>query len=82
MASISTKEAAANLQRLLERVARGEEITLVSGDLPVARIVPIDAHESPTSITPEDAVRQLRDFGKGHFLGPVDIQSLIEEGRA
>lgn len=82
MASISTNEAAANLQRLLDRVARGEEITLVSGNLPVARIVPVDTSAGPAGITPEDAVQRLRDFGKGHFLGSVDIRSLIEEGRA
>ena len=81
MATISTKDAAADLAGLLDRVARGEEFTILSGDKPVARIVPIATSENGRLLSREEAIDRLMVFGRGRFLGDIDIRDLIEEGR-
>lgn len=40
---MNTHEAKTTFSRLLRRVAEGEEITIASRGVPVARLVPIDA---------------------------------------
>ena len=42
MAVINVHQAKTHLSRLLERVARGEEIVIAKAGKPVARLVPID----------------------------------------
>ncbi len=41
MGEVDVHDAKANLSRLLDRVARGEEITIVRAGRPVAKLVPI-----------------------------------------
>jgi prevent-host-death family protein len=41
MRTVNVHEAKTHLSRLLDRVARGEEITIARGRLPVAKLVPI-----------------------------------------
>jgi prevent-host-death family protein len=40
---VNVHEAKTHLSRLLERVARGEEIVIARAGTPVARLVPVDA---------------------------------------
>ena len=47
MAVINVHEAKTHLSRLLERVARGEEIVIAKAGKPVARLVPIDGKPGP-----------------------------------
>lgn len=77
MAKVGAYEAKTHLPALLERVERGEQITITRHGKPIARLVPID----PSS--PErrrEAVAALQDFAKGRTLG-VPVKQLIEEGR-
>lgn len=42
MTSVGVHEAKTNLSRLLRRVAAGEEVTILRGGRPVARLVPVE----------------------------------------
>jgi len=43
MRTVKVHEAKTHLSRLLERVEKGEEITIARGNTPVARLVPVTA---------------------------------------
>jgi prevent-host-death family protein len=43
MKTVKVHEAKTHLSRLLERVEKGEEITIARGNTPVARLVPVEA---------------------------------------
>ena len=78
MESIGMFEAKTHLSALLERVARGEEITITKHGHPVARLVPMMplSRKDPKQVA--EAIRALR---KGIKLEGVTVRELIEEGR-
>ncbi len=43
MATVTTHEAKTHLSRLLRRVESGEEIVILRGDVPVARLAPLES---------------------------------------
>ena len=43
MDTVTVHHAKTHLSRLLERVEKGEEITILRGKLPVARLVPLES---------------------------------------
>jgi prevent-host-death family protein len=86
VASVTAFEAKTRFGKLLERVARGEEIVITRHEKPIARIVP----EGPRNLDKvRNAVAGLRDLrarigvrlGKKAKLSSAQIKSLIEEGR-
>jgi prevent-host-death family protein len=78
MTTVGAYEAKTHLSELLERVAKGEKITITKHGVPVAMLVPPPAAEKPDV---EAAVEALLEFGKGRTLGDLTIRDLIEEGR-
>ncbi len=44
---VTVHAAKTNLSKLIERAHRGEEIVIARGDIPVARLIPIPAEETP-----------------------------------
>lgn len=46
MTTVTTHEAKTHLSRLLRRVAGGEEIVILRGDVPVARLVPLEGRQA------------------------------------
>jgi prevent-host-death family protein len=46
MATVTTTEARTHLSRLLRRVEGGEEIVILRGDVPVARLVPLEERQA------------------------------------
>jgi len=74
---IGAYEAKTHLPALLERVARGEQITITKHGKPIARLVPIGR---PNPDRRREAVERLMEFSKGRTLG-VPVKQLIEEGR-
>ena len=74
---IGAYEAKTHLPALLERVARGEQITITKHGRPIARLVPVEAIGLDRR---REAVERLRDFAKGRTLGEP-VKQLIEEGR-
>lgn len=79
MEEIGAFEAKTKLSELLRRVEEGESFRVTRHGRPVAILSP--AGPSP-KMTPEEAVRRIRELRKGNILGPdVTIRELIEEGR-
>ena len=78
MESVGAYEAKTHLPRLLERVMKGESITITKHGVPVAVLNPPDPRRS---IDTRSVVKEIRKFRKGRSLDELKIKDLIEEGR-
>jgi len=63
---------------LLDRVERGESVTITRRGKPVAQLVPTAPAQTRNRA---DAIRDLLDFGKGRKLEGMSSREMIEEGR-
>lgn len=78
MKAVGAYEAKTHLAQLLERVAKGEKITITKHGVPVATLQPADS----TKRTPvRDVIDQLKRFRHGRPLEGLSIRDMIEEGR-
>lgn len=78
MAIVGAYEAKTHLPKLLERVGRGERITITKHGVAVAVLnLPAAAGKE----APGDVIAKIRAFRKGHKLGGLSIKEMIEEGR-
>lgn len=82
MKTVGSKAAKTHLPRLLERVERGETITILRHGKPVARLVPA----APTAPRPEiaeviEAMRMFQEQEAPTLGGDLSIRDLIDEGR-
>jgi len=78
MESVGAYEAKTHLTQLLERVAKGERITITKHGVPVATLQPADsAKKKPV----RETIDQLKRFRSGHRLDASSIRKMIEEGR-
>ncbi len=80
MDSIGSFEAKTHLSALLDRVAKGETITITKHGKPVARLVP--PLDTGAGMSVEDAIQGLLEFGKHHALKGETLKELINEGRS
>lgn len=79
MSSVGAYEAKTYLAALLDRVERGERITITRHGRPVAELVPATRG---ASFTVEEAIAGIRSFRAGHTLGEgLTVHDLIAEGR-
>ena len=78
MDTVGSYEAKTHLPALLERVAKGERITITRHGVPVALLVPV---EEARDIAPPEVIECIRRLRRGKRLGGDSIRSLIEEGR-
>jgi prevent-host-death family protein len=76
--TVGAYEAKTHLPQLLERVSRGERITITRHGVPVAMLVPAAAREQPDV---RAAVEAMKRFRKGRSLKGLTIREMIEEGR-
>ncbi|OKH32330.1 prevent-host-death family protein [Calothrix sp. HK-06] len=76
MLRISVEEAAINLKKLLEQVAKGEEIILLEQNQVVARLVPPQQKQQRLA-----SMKEFRDAlsVKGESLSATVINARIEE---
>ncbi len=78
MKTVGAYEAKTHLAQLLERVAKGEKITITKHGVPVAILAPND----PSKKVPvREIIDQLKQFRDGHRLDGLCIREMIEEGR-
>ncbi|MGH8014557.1 MAG: type II toxin-antitoxin system Phd/YefM family antitoxin [Candidatus Binataceae bacterium] len=71
-------EAKTHLSALIDRVTRGEQITITRHGTAVARLVCADEQRRRD---PKEAVMRIRELRRGLALKGENIRSLIEEGR-
>jgi prevent-host-death family protein len=86
MESVTAFEAKTRFGRLLERVARGEEVIITRHDKPVARLAPegrASLEAARKAVARLDALRDriaARTAGKAR-LTAEDFKAAVEEGR-
>lgn len=78
MTSVGAFEAKTHLSELLDRVEKGEEVTITRHGAPVARLVPIDPWDR---VAVRRAIEELRRLRKGTKLRGLKIKDMIEDGR-
>ena len=78
MEFIGSYDAKTHLPQLLERVAKGEKITITKHGVPVATLQPADTTKK---MSKREAIDQVKQFRSGQHLDGLSIRTLIEEGR-
>jgi prevent-host-death family protein len=79
MPSVGAFEAKTHLSELLDRVRRGERITITRHGIPAAMLVPVEeANGKPAHAEIVEGMRKLRGRRK---RGKVNVRELVEEGR-
>ncbi|MCP4681990.1 MAG: type II toxin-antitoxin system prevent-host-death family antitoxin [Desulfobacterales bacterium] len=78
METIGAYEAKTHLPKLLERVTKGERITITKHGVPVAVLQPFDPEKK---IDTRSTIMELRKFRKKNSLSGLSIREMIEEGR-
>ena len=78
METIGAYEAKTHLPKLLERVIKGERITITKHGVPVAVLQP---PESIRRTEPKQVIAELREFRRKHRLDGLSLRDMIEEGR-
>lgn len=78
MKKVGSYEAKTHLPQLLERVAKGEQITITKHGVPIAKLIPARP-EKPRNL--KGVIAKLREFRDHHPLKGLSIRKMIEEGR-
>jgi prevent-host-death family protein len=78
MNTIGAYEAKTRLAQLLDRVAKGERITITRHGVPLAVLSPT---AEPSKRATAEVVQELRNFRRKRKLGRVSLRQLIDEGR-
>ena len=78
METIGAYEAKTHLPKLLERVIKGERITITKHGIPVAVLQP---PESLRKAEPKRVIVEVRNFRAKHRLNGLSLREMIEEGR-
>lgn len=78
MEKVGAYEAKTHLPKLLERVMKGERITITKHGIPVAVLQPPDPEKSHDIKT---VISEIRSFCEKHSLKSHSLRDLIEEGR-
>lgn len=78
METVGAYEAKTHLPKLLERVQKGERITITKHGVPVAVLQPPEAENK---VDTKSVIHELRKFREKHSRGGISIRDMIEEGR-
>ena len=78
MKTVGAYEAKTHLPKLLERVSKGERITITKHGVPVALLQP---HDSRKTADTGSVISEIRTFRDKHSLKGLSIREMIEEGR-
>lgn len=77
--TVGAYDAKTHFSELLERVERGEEVTITKHGAPVARLVPFE--RKSTARHRRSAIEAMRTLAQGNRLRGLRIKDLIAEGR-
>ncbi len=78
MKKVGFYEAKTHFERILDKVSRGERISITRKGTPVAILVPI---APGGKADPKLVIEKILSFRKGKKLGGLSIQKIINEGR-
>jgi len=78
MDSVGAYEAKTHLSKLLERVMKGERITITRHGVPIAVLQPPDSAKTGDV---KAVIADIIKYRKRHSLKGHSLKSLIEEGR-
>jgi prevent-host-death family protein len=78
METVGAYEAKTHLPKLLERVSKGERITITRHGVPVAVLLPPECRQKAA---PGNIIRELRNFRKQNRLNGLSLREMIEDGR-
>lgn len=78
MNTVGAYEAKTHLPKLIERVLKGERITITKHGVPVAILQPPDQGKN---VDTKSVIAELRKFRDKHSLDGISIRDMIEEGR-
>jgi prevent-host-death family protein len=76
--TVGAYEAKTHLPKLLERVLKGERITITKHGVPVAVLQPPDPEKIADT---KSVIVALRKFRDKHTLDGLSIREMMEEGR-
>ena len=76
---VGTFEAKTHLSALLDRVAKGEKITITKHGIPAAMLVPVD--ESQRTLSHAEIVEGMRMLRRRVIAGKMSVREMIHEGR-
>ncbi len=79
MEIIGAFDAKTHLSALLDRVARGERITITRHGIPAALLVPV--RDAGPRLTHEDIVEGMRALRKRVKPGAQSVREMVNEGR-
>jgi prevent-host-death family protein len=78
METVGAYEAKTHLPKLLERVTKGERITITKHGIPIAVLQPFDPAKN---VDTGSIIAELRRFREKNKLSGLSIREMIEEGR-
>jgi prevent-host-death family protein len=79
MDSVGAFEAKTHLSDLLDRVSRGEKITITRHGVPAAMLVPVEETES--KLTHREIVEGMRELRKRIKRDSINVREMVSEGR-
>jgi prevent-host-death family protein len=79
MTLVGAFEAKTHLSDLLDRVSRGEKITITRHGVPAAMLVPVE--EVKAKLTHQEIVEGMRKLRKRVKPGKLTVREMVEEGR-
>ncbi len=79
METIGAYDAKTHLSRLLERVIKGEKITITKHGVPVAVLQPPGTERKRS---PSEVINEVRELQENYSLNGLSIRDMMEEGRS
>ena len=79
MQTIGAFEAKTHLSSLLERVSKGEKITITRHGVPTAMLVPVC--ETQPKLTHHEIVQGMRELRERVKPGKMSVREMVAEGR-
>ena len=78
MITVGSYEAKTHLPALLDKVAKGEKVTITRRGVPVATLEPAGARGKHDI---RKVIEEIKESRKGKTTGGMSIRQMIEEGR-
>lgn len=79
MEEIGAFDAKTHLSALLDRVAKGERITITRHGMPAAMLVPVQ--DAPPKLTHQQIIEGMRELRKRVKPDRMSVREMVEHGR-